>query len=167
MGAIARESVAVVAPVAVEAVRRAKTFAVALARWLFSPENLAVIKPVLPLLLVVPLTVFGQAAPAPKSYPRPQAVQPDTPVSLIACTDDVAKEISERKLEGKVTVAVAITADGAVDFAWIDKSSASEALDTLAKLHVKQCKFRPAEVRGKPVPRSYAVLPLEFKLPAQ
>jgi TonB family protein len=151
----------------VEAGRQAKTFALALARWVFSSENPAVIKPVLPLLLVVPLTVFGQAAPAPapKSYPRPQAVQPDTPVSLIACTDDVAKEISERKLEGKVTVAVAITADGAVDFAWIDKSSASEALDALAKLHVKQCKFRPAEVRGKPVPRSYAVLPLEFKLP--
>jgi TonB family protein len=126
-----------------------------------------VIKPVLPLLLVVPLTVFGQAAPAAKSYPRPQAVQPDTQVSLIACTDDVAKEIAERKLEGKVTVAVAITADGAVDFAWIDKSSASEALDALAKLHVKQCKFRPAEVRGKPLSRSYAVLPLEFKLPVQ
>lgn len=57
----------------------------------------------------------------------------------------------EAKHAGTVTLALLVGEDGKIQQSKVTKSSGHEDLDEAARVSISKCKFKPAELRGKPM----------------
>jgi len=96
------------------------------------------------------------AVPAPPAPTEPMAQ--DTP------PPDYPPEYACKQIGGTTTLGVALAANGHPVKVDVQQGSGTKALDDLAIAAVRQWKFRPATVRGKPVPSRLQV-PVTFTPP--
>lgn len=72
-------------------------------------------------------------------------------------------EALSRGLEGNVTVLVYVTARGKPTSSSVYQSSGSDFLDQATRVHVENCRFSPAQLKGQAVPGS-ALVPYTWRL---
>lgn len=104
----------------------------------------------------------GAAEPAPRAGGglEPPGFAPGSADNPLPRYPSAARR---RGIEGTVTLAVRVSAQGLADGVTIDRSSGSTLLDEAARDAVRRWRFRPARLRGEPVEGSVAV-PITFRL---
>lgn len=122
----------------------------------------------------VPLNIAGgpylgdfksapKAAPAPAPVAAPAPVMDNEVVPLVRIPPRYPRMAARRGIEGVVTVSFTITKNGQVSDPVVVKAKPENVFDKAALEAIKQWKFKPKLVDGKPVERR-ATQQIEFKL---
>lgn len=107
-----------------------------------------------PAWVAVLALMAGCSEPAPEVLPR----------QITESVFQYPETLWDDRIEGETLLAIAVSAEGTVDSAWVEQTSGHEEFDSAAVEGARRLRFEPASRRGEPV-AVQVHLPVQFHLP--
>jgi protein TonB len=103
------------------------------------------------------------ATPAPTEAPPSGPIEATDAAFISKPPLEYPQIAQDQNIQGTAIVLVTIGVDGSIVAESIAESSGNALLDESALKYVRECRFRPYEVNGKPVEQQYKIV-VEYKL---